>query len=151
MVLNNEPTEPSSLTVSFRAGELSPAIRERGDNPHLVARRDLARYYAMLQRGADTAPYTVAEAKALVEGIHNWRVDPASLHLLWAHIADVARRSSGYRQRHSAETITNLIDRLRVACCDVIAAAVDASERYWQLPDTTPDEDRLRAVGFQLT
>lgn len=154
--MSDSAAEDRQYTVSFRPGDLAPELAKRGPTSfNQTARRDLARYYAVVDRELQTVVLSPEEAYALAEAVRGWRSDPASFHLLWAHMMDTAARSPLFRQMHRSDVVNLLVDRLRAAPAGTVAALVDAAERYLlaaDKPHGTRGElvTRLRAAGFTI-
>jgi hypothetical protein len=133
--------------IAFRPGELLPALLERGveDARHLVARRDLERYYALLRDALASVRLEEAEALLLADVLNGTLVDAHSYRLLWAEVEDACRQD-GADRRWGVDGLA-LAARLRaMAPCELMAIA-DAVERAWLRAE--PDmRDRLRAVGL---
>jgi hypothetical protein len=141
--------------VQFRAGDgLAEQLAARADRAQslgLVAQRDLARYYSLLERELARIPLSEAEASLIVDACNGVVWEPHTAPLLWADIDD-AIRHDGLDRKWGVDGAA-LVARLRdLSPCAQLALA-DAAERYWAAAgagDQRSNADLLRAVGLVL-
>ena len=124
--------------VTFRDQTLEAHLDTRGDSRGLTAKRDLERYYHMLNRGLTLAAgmLSPAEALAIVDTLNGTWLDAMNSHLVWAEVED----NEGLGTRHGIDQKA-LVDKLRLLPAHAQLAIVDAAERYWHAED-----DREREV-----
>jgi hypothetical protein len=141
--------------VSFRPGGLSASLDARGERNE-VARRDLARYYATLQRELSTLHLSEREASLIVDALNGCAVDETTAPLLWANVDDAimrdgldekwgltVRRPDGLPDAEKAGLLVMRLRELRPGQC---MALLDAVERFWR--DPNPLHDALVRVGL---
>lgn len=117
--------------AQFVVGELAPELsaRQRGEEaPGSVAKRDLARYYALLTRSLPA--FSEAEASLLVDACNGWLIEPHTAQLLWAEVADAISLDSLDRKWDVDGPA--LVERLRRLTPFEALAACDAIERFWR-------------------
>jgi hypothetical protein len=110
-------------------------------NQHRVGKRDLLRYYALLECSRNKLDFTEAEARALVEAIHKVRtidVSPKDAWITFLH---------GVGPKLTPEQM-KLSDKLRELSAAEATAMVDAVERYWVHHEG--DMNDLDAVRYEL-
>lgn len=139
--------------VSFRPGAVLEALRARGPRPGTVARRDLTRYYALLQ--ASLPNLTVTEARVIAGA---WRkalleVVDGDLPNLWHWLVAALEEALRFPDRVPwvpAGVTIDLIERARGFELVTVRALIDAVERYQHAIDTgaTDDEQLLERVGL---
>ena len=114
-----------------------------------VAQRDLARYYALLERELTRIRLSEPEASLIVDAYNGTFWEPHTAPLLWADIDD-AIRYDGLDQKWGVDG-ADLVARLRALAPFALLALVDAAERYWVAAgagDQRSNADLLRAVGL---
>lgn len=136
--------------LTFRAGELEPALLARADNEDQrvvseIARRDLTRYYQLLRMTLPT--FAEGEASLLCDVLNGTRLDEHTMTLLWAEISDAL--ADGLAEKWEVDGPA-LVARLRALTPAEAYAVVDACERFWRGPyrQDGPMIDQLRAVGL---
>jgi hypothetical protein len=144
---------PLAPRVQFRAGDgLAEQLAARADRAvslGLVAKRDLARYYALLERELTRIRLSEPEASLIVDAYNGTFWEPHTAPLLWADIDD-AIRYDGLDQKWGVDG-ADLFARLRALAPFALLALVDAAERYWVAAgagDQRSNADLLRAVGL---
>jgi hypothetical protein len=126
------------------------ALESRADGARYsvsqVARRDLDRYYTLLERSVQRFPR--AEALLLADAMNGLLLTPESAHLLWAEVAD-GIQGDGLDRTWDVDGPT-LIARLRGLHPFAALATWDALERAWQLVARGEQdmEAALAAVGL---
>ena len=138
MADNGEP-DATSLPeiVSFRGGELLPLLATRGKTAGPVARRDLARYYELLDEYLERLALSEAEARLLcdaaddlLERVEHTGAGTLPAHRwLWAEVAD-AIRDRGLDDKYGIRDPQALVDRVRGLEPAEGRALLDALERY---------------------
>jgi hypothetical protein len=123
--------------VSFRGGELLPLLCARGETTGPVARRDLARYYDLLEEYLERLALSEPEARLLCDAADDLldRLDhtgsgtlPAH-RWLWAEVSD-AIRDRGLDEQYGIADPQALVDRVRALEPAEGRALLDALERY---------------------
>ena len=145
------PIDNTNL-IKFRADkQLTPQLQERAGetfvpSPDLVAQRDLERYYLMLKFALPT--FSMAEAMLIVDAMNGIILEPMTIQLLWANVAD-AIELDGLDQKWHVDG-KSLIQRLRGLSRVEHMALFDAIERAWNSATYRIDsmEERVRKVGL---
>mgnify|MGYP005836664335 CR=1 FL=1 len=139
-------TGTGTRMVQFRAGDLLPEIEARAGRLSigLTARRDLERYYALLDAELARLELSEAEAGLVMDALNGTLFEPHGLGQLWAEVA-VAIHYGDLGTKHGVDTAA-LIDKLRSLTPGQAAAMVDAAARFWQSPN--PTGEALRRVGL---
>jgi len=113
--------------IMFRAPELEPAIQLRGENANEIAKRDLARYYRLLEQELGAIMLIPAEWRLLREAIRTGHLldNPTQADIL----ASLDHASS----KESADNapISELACKLDPLTPGRVAALLDYAER-WQ-------------------
>lgn len=136
--------------VQFRVGALAPTLAARGDELSLVAKRDLGRYYDVLdaELAEVAATLTVAEALALADACNGWLAsEPFDYRALRLQVAD-ALALSGLAERYGidGDRLLALIDGMTPT---QQLGVLDAAERVWRAADDADDPAALVvAVGL---
>lgn len=133
--------------VNFRAGDLEPALRARGESLALVARRDLTRYYHALSEALPT--FAPNEALLMADALNGTLIEPHTARLVWAEIDD-AVRLDGLAVKWGVDGPA-LIRRLRDDLTPFERLSVcDAVERAWRVTeqDAIDMGEALRRVGL---
>lgn len=134
--------------VQFRPGFLAAPLDARGDNRNQTADRDLARYYALLDRELATLNLTPDEALAVLDALNGTWLDEHAIPLLWADIED-AIRLDALDEKWSLDGPALLAKLKRLTFGQAFALA-DAAERWWRLPAEAhaSRSSALREVGL---
>lgn len=158
--MSEKPSEaPSHVTfrVTLRTGELSHRFMARPGAPSAVAKRDLFRYYEMLEELLVDVDLTESEAGLLTEAAVGLRdlAEPARSEIhkyLWAEVADSIREHRlggtwGVEDPHA------LVERIRSLGRGEQRALIDALERFWAAQTDEPRDqagtrELLREVGL---
>lgn len=117
--------------IQFRAGELADGIAQRRDHGQSatdVARRDLARYYAVLAAELASTVWLPGEVAALRDALNGSLLDTTSYRLLWAEIDDAL--ADGLAAKWDVDGPA-LVAKLRVLTPAQAMAVIDGAERYW--------------------
>ncbi len=135
---------PQPNAISFRPGpELGPLIDGRGEQAGLVAKRDLERYYHLLDHELRRINLTEGEAMLLCDACNGLIFEPYSIPLLWANVDDAIRLDGLDAKWHVDGP--ELVAKLRALTRGQAFAVVDAIERFWREPNA---EGQMRAVGL---
>jgi len=141
------------IRIEFRAtrSRLGDELRRRApaqQNGNLtqVATRDLERYYHALQEALKTVELTEREAILLCDACNGLLVEPHTVQLLWAQVAD-AIRLDGLDRKWGVDGEA-LVARLRNYSYWQQLAITDAVERWWALADKSDRAASLREVGL---
>lgn len=126
--------------IQFRDVEIERELAARGDNPNLVAKRDLERYYALLRQSLPT--FSRSEASLIVDALNGTLIEPHTARLLWAAIDDALY--DGLAEKWGVDGLA-LVARLRRLTPFEALAVVDAAERYWRDHEAA---DALERVGL---
>ncbi len=135
--------------IQFRSSEiLDRELAARSDESlsvHTVAKRDLERYYEMLQRSLPS--FTQGEAMLLVDVLNGTLHLSYSMHLIWAEVSDALKE--GYAEKWEVDG-TALVEKLRELTPFECMAVADAVERAWN--STTYQvsnlEEKVRQIGL---
>lgn len=141
---------PAPPIVEVNTHGIARDLADRADlgtDPGEVARRDLERYYALLDRELRGLALTEGEAALLCDVSNGTLWEPSSMPLLWAEVEDAL--ADGLAERWSVDGPA-LVAKLRALPLAARVAVCDATERFWRLPsvDDRPLADALRAVGL---
>ena len=160
------PSGPKA-PLSIRLGELEPTVtarRRQGENLQAVLRRDLTRYYKLLEDGAREFSFSVEEAGTLCYLIDS-RFDPAAYRYIWAEVEKGAEEERR-REAPGADAELGpcwlpaglddaaLVRRLRELSPAASMALLDRIERYCAMErercfaPLEPDLDAMEKVGL---
>lgn len=140
----------TSSHVQFQADspldrELEARVGDGGD-PGATARRDLQRYYALLEHTRLTLNFTENEYLLMMEALNGSIFDENVAGLIWAEVED------GIRMDHLDEKYgvdgQELIRRLRGLTLSQNMTFADAAERFWDRSTEEDQRKRLRLVGL---
>ena len=137
------------MTIGFRpTPALDVQLKARGDDTekHGIARRDLERYYKVLEQSLKQLEFTVAELRLMADVANGTLFEPHTVSLLWANVADSAEE--GYGQKWGVD-IEVLVSKLRALSFAQTMALVDALERWWQDGKREATSAGFAAVGLQ--
>lgn len=137
----------SDTRVQFRNAAVADALAERAEPSarSLTAARDLERYYALLGAELSTLDLSEAEAGLVADALNGILLEPHTMRLLWANVAD-AIRLQGLDRKWGVDGEA-LVEKLRALTPGQIWALADAAERFWVAP-AAPTAERLRQVGL---
>lgn len=145
------------MTISFRpSGELTAKLSLRDDNgshngpgrppsssANIVARRDLERYYAVLERELASINLTEREACLVCDANNGLMADPPELAcsptMLWANVSDGIRLLKLDEKWNAPDAYPTgppvdgpaLVAKLQALTPGQTMAVVDAIERFW--------------------
>jgi hypothetical protein len=135
--------------VMFRVNKkLETFLKERieGKQPlDQVVRRDLERYYELLQRSLPT--FSMSEARLICNALNGNIIRPESVHLIWAEVSDTLEE--GIIDEDGVDGPA-LVKRLRALTPFECMAVADAVERVWNSPTYQVEdlEGRVRQTGL---
>lgn len=125
---------PDPLSVRLGADHLQQ-LALRGEHVSAVLRRDIERYYALLETERATLRRTLLpEEVALIAGVLNGTLmDPVTIR----HLADELEDAQGVSlpagmATPAAEVDDELVSRVRRLPLGQLHALADAVERYWR-------------------
>ena len=112
--------------IAFRSVELEPVIALRGDNANEIAKRDLTRYYRLLDQELAALDLTPDEWRTLRDAIHTGHLldNPVPAEL-WA-----AMDRAAADERTDAGPAGALLAKLEPLTPGRIAALLDYAERW---------------------
>ena len=111
----------------FRAAELEPAIQLRGDNANEVVKRDIARYYRLIDQELSSITLEPADWKLIREAITSGSIlDNPTPADFYAAIERMSELSGAY-----TPTVTAIAAQLEPLTPGRMAALFDYAER-WQ-------------------
>lgn len=139
--------------ASFRlTGTLADSVQARTSQSQTgslaaAAKRDLERYYEVLQRDLASVTFTEGEAMLILDVCNGTLWSGWSAPLLWANIEDALE--DGYAEKWKVDG-PGLVARLRALTPGQSMAVVDAVERWWNLEDRDQlsRTESLRAVDL---
>lgn len=130
-------------SVSFRPGEtLDKALSERvGESKNWVAKRDLQRYYDLLESSLPT--FTEAESLRLCDVLNGVMCSPSTLY------GNIAAALHGKRADASFDRAAFLarINSLSMLECQ---AVIDAVERFWAGPGYYKSPEESKAALYRV-
>jgi hypothetical protein len=138
--------------IQFRPGQLAGQVERRAGrapdagSANEVARRDLGRYYVLLERELRTVELGEAEASLITDALNGTMMDAGSWTLLWAEIDDACLLD----RLHEKWDVDGgrLVAKIRAMTPGQTLALVDAVERFWQPGQVEDTGAQLRAVGL---
>jgi hypothetical protein len=135
--------EPKVDVVQFKPGALIDEISARGV-PNQICKRDLARYYALLDRSLRKVHLTEAEALLICDALNSRRFDEHSCE----HVRMCIRETMRFDEldKKWGVDVESFNAKLEEMTSSRLLALVDAAERFWRNP--TPREAALRRVGL---
>ena len=136
------------IPVQFRAGPLEPHLTARvshGLGRPDVCHRDLGRYYDALAVALASVELTEAEALGICDCLNGTLLEPMSIRLMWAEVADACRLDG--LDRKWGFTAQALVEELRALPPFTLFSIADAVERFWRDP-TTEAGAKVREVGL---
>jgi hypothetical protein len=156
----SETDTASRHVIQFHDLELRPELEARVDvsnseqSVHLIARRDLERYYNLLSEGlrrvrSTDKDYNLTEAEAslIVDVLNGSVMDSTGAAMLWHEIEDGVRLD-GLDIKWAIDGAV-LVSRVRSWGLIDCMAIIDAAERFWgQHPDGETIHDGLVRVGL---
>lgn len=154
-------TKNGTPSISFRLGELMTELEARGSAVSRVAKRDLGRYYEMVDEYLERFAFTEAEAlllcdagESLVTSLQNPGASSLPMYRwLWAQVAD-AIRERDLATKYGVTDPENLVERVRALEPAEGRALIDALERYRHARAQGRTEDNyelLRQIGLIRT
>jgi hypothetical protein len=144
--------------IQFRQSYLEPELAEREGEGHsrdLVAKRDLARYYTMLEASLRRIELSEDEARLCCQaldlpvGIDDDRRDRTSQDRWQAARAEIeeAIRLNHIDKKYGVDG-SSLLEYLSTLSPGEICALVDACERFWLIQEHRETADLLRELGL---
>lgn len=136
------------MTIGFRpTPELETKLKARGADSerHSIAKRDLERYYKLLERELKQLEFTVAELRLMADLANGTLFEPHTVSLLWANVADSAKE--GYGKKWDVD-VDVLVGKLRELSFAQTMALVDALECWWQKDNRQATAEGFAAVGL---
>lgn len=120
--------------VFFRAGDLQPALEERTEQSGSIgrtARRDLERYYRLLQPelASLNGKFSSGEFALMLDVANGMILDSTGVALFWANVDDACR--NGLDKAHEVAG-PSLVEKLRGLRGGQLYALIDALERWWK-------------------
>lgn len=140
-------------TVSTRiSAETARALEARaaawGGSIHAAAGEILERYlYLVASELRDLAgQFSLAEASLLADVINGWRIEPHTVGLLWAEVADAPEETYSRWQVDGPA----LVARLRNLTYGQSLALTDALQRWWSQGEQAATVEGFRMVGLEV-
>lgn len=151
-VSDRSTSAPKLVALTFRIGVLGSRLLGRDERPSAIAKRDLQRYYELLDECLARLDLNEQEAGLLTEAAAGVRDlgEPARSQVhryLWAEVSD-AIRERDLAERWGVGDPQSLVDRLRELGPAEQRALVDALERVWSADPAEDREVLLRRVGL---
>jgi len=131
--------------IQFHLGDIEPRLTERAGqlSPSLVAKRDLQRYYQILN---DSMPrLTEGAAAAICDALNGAMLTPATYRYLWAEVDDWPAEELGTKWGIDGPA---LVTQLRALSPCASMALCDAVERFWAAREGRDRRDVLIEVGL---
>lgn len=123
------PTDPSEFPVAhfrLRKAGLEKDVMSRGENPNLVAQRDLSRYYGLLK--ASEPKLSEKEFNLLCDVCNGTLFEPIYPGMLHAEAEDAEPE---YFTKWKVDR-EELLDKLSTLTVAQEIALIDRIERFWQ-------------------
>ena len=120
--------------IQFRDTEIDSCLAARAhadESPGTVARRDLTRYYAILDDAIRRLELSEPEALLICDALNGIRLDETGWRFAWATISDACRDGLADKWEVDGD---NLVERIRSLTRAETLALVDAVERFWREP-----------------
>lgn len=141
----------SEKQIVFRAGgNLLKSIQNRIDNEftseHQIVRRDIERYYTLIQYALREIELTEKEAMFIIDSTNGTMFEPFTIRLLWANLED----SILIDNLHINYDIdaTKLVEKIKNASVGYQFALCDAIERWWKIEGDISNIEKLKQVGL---
>lgn len=116
--------------VSFRPGPLAARLDARGANRNETARRDLDRYYDLIERTVASVQLSSAEWSLLRDALNGTIIESWwSGHTLAAEIEDAC--DDGLAEKWHVDSAA-LVERLIALSPAQVLAVCDAVEQWWR-------------------
>lgn len=143
---------PKLVAMTFRIGVLGSRLLGRDEKPAAIAKRDLQRYYELLDECVAGLGLSEQEAGLLTEAAAGVRElgEPARSRMhryLWAEVSD-AIRERDLAGRWGVGDPQGLVERIRELGAAEQRALVDALERVWSADPAEDPRVLLRRVGL---
>lgn len=151
-VSDRSTSAPKLVSLTFRTGVLGARLLNREAKPSVIAKRDLQRYYELLDECLARLDLSEPEAGLLTEAAVGVRElgEPARSQVhryLWAEVSD-AVRERGLAERWGVQDPQALVERIRGLGPAEQRALVDALERVWSASSAEDTPTLLRRVGL---
>lgn len=144
--MSNNGNGKGTPTITFRTGtgKLAEALAARDykheSHRNEIAKRDLTRYYLLLERSLATVKLTEAEASALCDANNLSGLEESlPTSMLWANVLD----AHGLGEKWGIEADL-LVSKLRSLSPLQSAAVMDAIERFW----VHAEDSTVQSVGL---
>ncbi|RIH81888.1 hypothetical protein [Calidithermus roseus] len=120
-----------------------------GGSIHAAAGEILERYlYLVASELRDLAgQFSLAEVSLLADVVNGWHIEPHTVGLLWAEVADALEE--GYAEKWQVDGPV-LVARLRNLTYGQTLALTDALQRWWAQGERAATVEGFRAVGLEL-
>lgn len=143
---------PKLVSLTFRMGVLRSRLLGRDERPSAIAKRDLQRYYGLMDETLARLDLSEAQAGLLTEAAAGVRElgEPARSQVhryLWAEVSD-AIREHGLAERWGVQDPQTLVEHIRELEPVEQRALVDALERVWSADPAGDVAVLLRRVGL---
>lgn len=142
----------AATKAQFALTEIANEVYDRGDGTpssvNAVTRRDLERYYDLLDRELTPRRLTLDEAEILTRVVLREKPTKQTLPLLWALVSSAMHAEYG---TDLPQWVGRFIDVLRIAPPGYLVALVDAAERFELHAEAYPSQsvaDHLLAVNL---
>ena len=122
--------ERRASTIFFRPGSLLAKLELRGESPGVTAKRDLDRYYALLESELKTVKLSELEWNLLRDACNGTLFEAHTMHFLYAEIED-AIKVDGLDTKWKVDG-GELIGKLKDYSPGQIWAIIDALGRWWE-------------------
>ncbi len=127
------------MVISFKDSQLERVCGDRADNdtsPSLVAKRDLERYYLLLNHAESELSFTSAEYSAIYDCCNGTMFEPAHLQPGVVFNVQDALLRQGFATKHGIDGDA-LVVKLRSLTPVQSWALVDKIERFWRQDSRT--------------
>lgn len=139
------PTQGPPVTFRGLEVERQLAARQRDEEkPGLVAKRDLERYYEMLDAELARLRLTEPEASLIVDAINGVWLGDGAWRYIRTEVEDACRLNDlGAKHGLGEQQQAALIERMRDWTPGTLLAVTDGAERFWRDQEAT-----VQSVGL---